>query len=211
MTPGSNTPGSGLRPWAACRGLNLLLGMSHAAAFGGQFAWLAAAGYGIFVAGITLASRSEAFGGGRKTLVAGLIFQFAAIVTLATVGFSARRFPNSSTDRPIIPLEGLLVLALVALVASVAGSRAIERPIPENIQKYVKTSILSLVWLHVGVLAAVRGPALALAARRFLGAGLPSGPMALFDVSSAAIATRDCWVPTAKPKRPEVIVVIACM
>lgn len=112
----------GAAAMGTCRALNLLLGMSHATAFGGQFAWLAAAGYGIFVAGITLASRSEAFGGGRKTLVAGLIFQIAAIVTLATVGFSARRFPNSSSDRPIIPLEGLLVLALIALVASVAGS-----------------------------------------------------------------------------------------
>ena len=150
-----------------CRALNLLLGMSHAAAFGGRFAWLAAAGYGIFVAGITLASRSEAFGGGRKSLVAGLIFQIAAIVTLATVGFSARRFPDPGPDRPIIPLEGLLVLALIALAASVAGSRTIERPIPANIQKYVKTSILSLIWLHVGVLAAVRGPALALAVAAF--------------------------------------------
>ena len=45
---------------------------------------------------------------------------------------------------------------------SVAASRAIERPIPEHIQKYVKTGILSLVWLHVGLVAAVRGPELAL-------------------------------------------------
>ena len=41
-----------------------------------------------------------------------------------------------------------------------AAARAIERPIPENIQIYVKTGILSLVWLHVGVVAAVRGPEL---------------------------------------------------
>ncbi len=51
---------------------------------------------------------------------------------------------------------------MVALVVSVAASRAIERPIPALIQKYVKTGILSLVWLHVGVVAAVRGPELAL-------------------------------------------------
>lgn len=49
----------------ACRGLNLLLGMTHAAAFGGPVAWLAALAYGIYVAGITIASRSEAIGGAR--------------------------------------------------------------------------------------------------------------------------------------------------
>jgi hypothetical protein len=141
--------------------------MSQAAAFGGPVAWLAAAGYGVFVAGITLASRSEAFGGGRKTLVAGLTFQLVAIVAMAAVAFSAKRFPAPGPDRPVIPLEGLLVLALIALAASLAGSRAIDRPIPENIQKYVKTSLLSLIWLHVGILAAVRGPTLALAVAAF--------------------------------------------
>ena len=54
------------------------------------------------------------------------------------------------------------MLASVALALSIAASRAIDRAVPENIQKYVKTGILSLVWLHVGVVAAVRGPWLAL-------------------------------------------------
>ncbi len=85
-----------------------------------------------------------------------------AIVTLAAVGFSRQRFPAPASGRPIIPLEGLFVLALVAFAVSVAASRAMERPLPEFIQKYIKTGILSLVWLHVGVIAAVRGPALAL-------------------------------------------------
>jgi 4-hydroxybenzoate polyprenyltransferase len=146
----------------ACRGLNLLLGTSHAAALGGPIAWLTALAYGTFVAGITVASRSEAKGGGRSWLVAALGIQLTAILALAGVGFSRDRFPNADTDRPIIPLEGLFVLALVALAQGLAAARAIERPTPEHIQKYVKTGILSLVWLHVGVVAAVRGPELAL-------------------------------------------------
>jgi 4-hydroxybenzoate polyprenyltransferase len=148
----------------ACRGLNFLLGMTHAAALGGPVAWLAVVAYAIFVAGITIASRSEAVGGGRAraSLVIGLLFQLTAIVTLAAVGFSRQRFPAPASDRPIIPLEGLFVLALVAFAVSVAASRALERPLPERIQKYIKTGILSLVWLHVGLIAAVRGPALAL-------------------------------------------------
>ncbi len=146
----------------ACRGLNLLLGMTHAAALGGPIAWLAAVAYGIFVCGITVSSRSEAVGGARLSLIAGLSLQLTAILALAGVGFSGARFPNAAADRPLIPLEGMLVLASVALALSVVASRAIDRPVPESIQKYVKTGILSLVWLHVGVVAAVRGPGFAL-------------------------------------------------
>jgi 4-hydroxybenzoate polyprenyltransferase len=91
------------------------------------------------------------------------MFQMTAVLGLAVVGCSAARFPNASKDRPVIPLEGMLVLAVVALVVSVAASRAIKQPVPPLIQRYVKTGILSLVWLHVGVVAAVRGPELALA------------------------------------------------
>jgi 4-hydroxybenzoate polyprenyltransferase len=145
-----------------CRGLNLLLGASHAVASGGPVAWIAALAYGIFVAGITVASRSEAKGGGRSFLVAALGLQLTAILGLASVGFSSARFPNASSGRPVIPLEGLFVLALVALAQCMAAARAIERPIPAQIQKYVKAGILSLVWLHVGLVAAVRGPELAL-------------------------------------------------
>jgi 4-hydroxybenzoate polyprenyltransferase len=146
----------------ACRGLNFLLGMTHAAAMGGPIAWLAALAYGTFVCGITISSRSEAVGGARPLLVAGLLFQMAAILALAAVGFSGARFPSPTAGRPVIPLEGILVLALVALALSIAASRAIENAVPERIQKYVKTGILSLVWLHVGLVAAVRGPELAL-------------------------------------------------
>jgi len=145
-----------------CRGLNLLLGMTHATALGGPIAWMAALAYGTYVAGITVASRSETEGGARGSLIAGLVFQMTAILALAAVGFYGGRFPSADLSRPIIPLEGLLVLAVVALAVSLSAARAIERPIPTLIQKYVKTGILSLVWLHVGVVAAVRGPELAL-------------------------------------------------
>ena len=50
----------------ACRGLNLLLGMSAVPALAGPIAWCAAAAYGLFVAGITVVSRSEVYGGNRS-------------------------------------------------------------------------------------------------------------------------------------------------
>jgi 4-hydroxybenzoate polyprenyltransferase len=64
---------------------------------------------------------------------------------------------SATATMPLVPLEGLLVLALVALAVNSSARQAIEQPTPPLIQKAVKTGILSLVWLHVGVLAGVRG------------------------------------------------------
>jgi 4-hydroxybenzoate polyprenyltransferase len=141
----------------SCRGLNLLLGMSHAQALGGPIAWSAAVAYGLYVLGITVVSRSETSGGIRGGLVAGLGLQDLALLGLAGVTFAHNRFPQPDPERPLIPLEGLLVLALVALAVNSTAARAIKEPVPQLIQKTVKTGILSLVWLHVGVVAGVRG------------------------------------------------------
>jgi hypothetical protein len=141
----------------ACRGLNLLLGLSLAPALAGPAGWFAAGLYGLYVAGITIISRSEVSGGSRTGLVAGLAFQDLAILGLAAVALQHSQFPHSSPERPLIPLEGLLVLGLVALAVNSSASRAVAQPIPSLIQKHIKTSLLALVWLHVGVVAGVRG------------------------------------------------------
>jgi 4-hydroxybenzoate polyprenyltransferase len=141
----------------ACRGLNLLLGLSCAPALAGPIAWFAACAYGLYVAGITVVSRSETTGGSRGGLVAGLMLQDVAILQLAGVALEHRHFPQPSPDRPLIPLEGLLVLALVALAVNWSATKALAQPVPLLIQKYIKTSLLALIWLHVGVIAGVRG------------------------------------------------------
>ena len=142
----------------ACRGLNLLLGMSHAPALGGPVAWLAAAAFGLFVAGITWISRSETESGRTGNLLLGLSLENLAILGLMAAALQPRSYPPPLPGRPLIPLEGLLVLALVALAVNLAATRAIHQPIPAAIQKTVKTGILSLVWIDVGLVAAVRGP-----------------------------------------------------
>ncbi len=141
----------------ACRGLNLLLGMSCVPGLAGPIAWFAASAYGLYVAGITVVSRSETSGGNRGGLLTGLALQDLAIVGLAAVALAHRHFPKPDPERPLIPLEGLLVLALVAFAVNSSAARAIERPIPELIQKNIKSSLLALIWLHVGVIAGVRG------------------------------------------------------
>jgi 4-hydroxybenzoate polyprenyltransferase len=150
----------------ACRGLNLLMGMAHAPGLGGVAAWSAAVAYGLFVAGITVVSRSETRGGDRRGLVAGLAILDLALLGLAAVAMTHRRFPYPAPDRPLTPLEGVLVIALIAVLVNQAASAAIKQPTPRSIQRTVKTGILSLVWLNVGLVAAVRGvaPAAAIAA-----------------------------------------------
>jgi 4-hydroxybenzoate polyprenyltransferase len=142
----------------ACRGLNLLLGMTQAPALGGPIAWFAAGAYGLFVGGITVVSRAETRADDPRGFVTGLTIQLLAILGLAAAAMAHRRFPDPTPDRPLIPLEGLLVLALVAIALNVAAAGAIRARTPRSVQSVVKTGILSLVWLHVGLLAAVRGP-----------------------------------------------------
>ena len=142
----------------ACRGLNLLLGMSHAPGLGGPVAWLAAAAFALFVAGITWISRSETETGRTGNLHLGLTLENLALLGLMATALQPRSFPHPLPGRPLIPLEGLLVLALVALTVNLAASGAIHQPTPATMQTAVKAGILALVWIDVGLVAAVRGP-----------------------------------------------------
>jgi 4-hydroxybenzoate polyprenyltransferase len=146
----------------ACRGLNLLLGMSHAPSLGGVSCWLAATGFGAYVAGLTWISRSETQTGERTNLLLGLAIQDLALLGLIAVALQPRGFPAPRSDAQIIPLEGLLVLSIVGLAVNQAATRAIARPLPPIIQRTVKVGILALVWIDVGLVAAVRGPGPAL-------------------------------------------------
>jgi len=147
----------------ACRGLNLLLGMSQAPALGGPGGWLVAVSLTLFVAGITWISRSETETGVSRGLYLGLILENLGLLGLVVAALQPRLFPNTSTVGPrSLPLEGLLVLLLVAWVVNLAGSRALREPIPARLQRAVKTGVLSLVWLNVGMVMAVRSPSLGL-------------------------------------------------
>ncbi len=147
----------------ACRGLNLLLGLTHAQAFGGPVAWLAAIMYGLFVCGITWISRSETESGKTGNLLLGLTLQDLAMVGLLAAALQPGRYSEPMTDRPLIPLEGLLVLMLVALAVNLAATRALYQPVPALIQKAVKVGIFALIWIDVGLVASVRGPQAAVA------------------------------------------------
>lgn len=151
----------------SCRGLNVLLGMSQAVNFGGPTAWLVAGSLTIFVAGLTGISRSETLTGRAVGVAWGLIVENLALIGLFAAALLGRHFPNPNPERPLIPVGGLLILAVVALFVNRAGGRAVIEPKPETIQAAVKISVFSLVWLHVGLVAAVRGPFESLAIAAF--------------------------------------------
>jgi 4-hydroxybenzoate polyprenyltransferase len=149
----------------ACRSLNLLLGMSQAPDLGGPAGWLAAGMFGLFVVGVTWISRHETEAGKTRGVALGMILQDVAFVGLLAAALQVFPFSGRSESRPIVPPEGLLVLILTAWVVNLAGARALREPIPARLQAAVKTGVLSLVWLDVGLVASVRGvgPALAVA------------------------------------------------
>ena len=110
----------------ACRGLNLLLGMAHAPELGGADR---------LVRGRRLwpvrrrDHRDQPLGdheGDRRGLMAGLIVQDLALLGLAAAAMAHHRFPYPAPDRPLIPLEGILVIALIAMVVNQAAAAALE-------------------------------------------------------------------------------------
>jgi 4-hydroxybenzoate polyprenyltransferase len=148
----------------ACRGLNVLLGMSQAPELGGPSGWLVAGALAAFVAGVTWISRSEARGGPLAGVASGMIVQNVAILCLMAAALRPKSFPLPDLERPALPAEaaGVLVLAAVLWVVNLADARALRDRSPAAVQRAVKTGVLSLVWLNVGVVAGVRGPAMAL-------------------------------------------------
>jgi 4-hydroxybenzoate polyprenyltransferase len=150
----------------ACRGLNVLLGMSLAPRLGGPAAWLVAASLGAFVVGITWISRSETSGGRTAGPIAGWVLQNVGIAGLIAAAFMGNRFPAvGPASSPIVPLEGLLILLVVALLVNMATGLAVRDPAPFRLQDAVKTGVMMLVFLDAGIVAAVRGvvPAMAVA------------------------------------------------
>lgn len=152
----------------ACRGLNVLLGMSLAPGFGGPAAWAVAGGMAVFIVGVTWISRFETEVGLRGAPAAGMVLQAVGLSAFVWAVSSAAMFPQpdpppSRTNRVLILGTGLAILAVTSSRILRASGRAVADPRPQTLQFAVKTGILSLIWLHVGVIAGVRGPVEAMA------------------------------------------------
>jgi 4-hydroxybenzoate polyprenyltransferase len=160
---GLKRTGLGPEVMGACRSLNLLLGASHAPALGGPGVWLVAVALGVFVTGVTWISRSETSTGQTKGIAVGLTLECLAIFGLLTAILQPKLFPSPRTGDPTGPLGAVVLLLVIARLISRSATQAIREPVPARIQRTVKTGVLSLVWLNVSVVLAVRGVAAALA------------------------------------------------
>jgi 4-hydroxybenzoate polyprenyltransferase len=152
----------------SCRGLNVLLGMSLAPEFGGPAAWALAGGMAVFIVGVTWISRFETEVGKRAAPASGMALQAIGLSALVWACIRGESLPgltrdSNSTDRIVLLGMGLTILAVAAARILRASGRAVVDPRPETLQFAVKTGVLSLIWLHVGVIASVRGPVAALA------------------------------------------------
>ena len=149
----------------ACRGLNLLLGLSASANFGGVAGWTAALAYATFVAGITWISRSEVDPVSVTTpgRAVGLILQNAAFLGYLALASHPDWFAQDGGRAVKWAPIGVGLLIAVAAVVNRRSVMALRSTEPAVVQRAVKAGILSLVWLHVGLLMAVQGPFAALA------------------------------------------------
>jgi 4-hydroxybenzoate polyprenyltransferase len=153
----------------ACRGLNVLLGMSLApliAASGpvlvAGFTWpqiVLATGMGIYVAGITWYSRTEAGESRQRHLVAA-----TAVMLLGIMVFGAFPLVGEIAHAELMkPGWWALLLAMLAFTILRRSFTASLNPSPAAVQMAVKQALLSIVMLDAAATLMVRGPYWALA------------------------------------------------
>jgi 4-hydroxybenzoate polyprenyltransferase len=148
------------RTWAApllmgeCRTLNVLLGMSLLIIPWGKPERLIAIGIGIYIVGVTVFARTDAFTSSRVRLSAGLFVLVAGMALLAAV-------PQLTLDRPHlnISLTGWYFLwAALALIIARRCAMAVVDPSPERVQRAVRHCVHSIIALDAAVCVGYASP-----------------------------------------------------
>ena len=148
----------------ACRCGNVLLGMSLAgygavgptALLGYERSqWLAAAGIGIYIVGVTWFARTEATTSRRGHLLAALGVMAGGIVLLGMIPHYAGQY-GSVRFQPAVFWPVLLAALFVPLARR--GGNAVIYPEPQRVQAVVKNSIQSLILFDAATAMAVHGP-----------------------------------------------------
>lgn len=125
----------------ACRGLNLLLGMSLIA-YAVPFYWFIAFLPVVYIAAITMISRGEVHGGQKTTLYTAMALY--AFVILAIVAMAALNGTLAIT-LPFLLVFGLLVFPPL--------QRALKRPEGPMIGKAVKAGVVALILMDASLAA----------------------------------------------------------
>ncbi len=114
--------------------------MSQSANLGGTEGWIVAISLGVFVTGVTWISRSETESGRTQEPLPGPDSRKPRLPrTPRPRRCNHASSPASAPDaRSVLPLEGLLVLLLVAWVVNLAGAPRARNPVPGTLQKAVE-------------------------------------------------------------------------
>ncbi len=135
----------------SCRMLNVLLGMSVAEPWQAVH-WIAAAGIGVYVVGVTIFARTEAVRSRRWQLALGLAVLLAGMALVASIPHWA-----SGREWPPVEVPGRWYL-FWALIGAIIGWRclmAVVDPNPRAVQMAVRGAIFSLIVLDAGACRAV--------------------------------------------------------
>jgi 4-hydroxybenzoate polyprenyltransferase len=141
----------------SCRMLNVLLGMSAAAAPWQSIHYVTAGGIGLYIVGVTWFARTEAHVSNRGHLTLATTVMMAGIMLCASL-------PNWQAAIPLLDEEKLtagldqwqLLMLCIALLLGYRCGRAILDPIPSRVQAAVKICILSLIVLDAAICFKVR-------------------------------------------------------
>ena len=142
-----------------CRTLNVLLGMSAAAADLPQLqpgtawqiaGWLVAAGIGVYIAGVTWFARTEADTSHRGQLLAGTLVMLCGV---GLVGW----YPAWIEPPLAVPQQWTLFWLLICAIVGVRCGRAILDPRAGMVQLAVKNCLLSLIVIDAAAVLAIDG------------------------------------------------------
>ena len=132
----------------ACRMLNVLLGMSVMAGPWQQPHWLAAAGLGTFIVGVTWFARGEAHRSHRLHLTG------ATVVILAGIGVLGSMLPTVPDPYLSFLLEPSRWYLLIGLLGMLTGWRCVQAivvPTPPYVQGAVVHCLQSIIFLDAAV------------------------------------------------------------
>jgi len=155
---GKRHPLVGPMNMAACRALNLLLGVAAVPAALSRY-WPVAAIPWLYIWAVTTLSRGEVHGGSRRSATAALISLTAALAALIYIAIGAGALAPVA-----VVLAGVIGWRVVPPFAA-----AWKRPTPGTIRLAVKRGVLSLVLVDAAIAAAFGDPILSAA---ILGTGV---------------------------------------
>lgn len=143
---GKHHPFFGPINMGACRGGNLLLGISAVPAIVGEY-WFLALIPIAYIAAITAISRGEVHGGKATTGILALLLVAAVIGAMLTLGLL-----QNYQVLPALPFVGLFAARVLPPFV-----KAVRQPSPEQIRGAVKAGVLSLIVLDATVAAGFAG------------------------------------------------------